>query len=126
VDFKIGGPNKKWFVAFMLLILVTWTIYTNPGLKRFLSHGRKHTDERASIIYKKGLSVLSRRGFRKSDFMTPREFVQLVVMRNGITQVNTFHEFTERYLGLRFGGGDIKYELKELERLLDKMKNELK
>ncbi|MGH7889234.1 MAG: transglutaminase TgpA family protein, partial [Thermodesulfobacteriota bacterium] len=125
VDFKIGSPNKKWFIAFALLILVTWTIYTNSDLKRFLGLGRKKPDERASIIYKKGLSVLSKQGLRKSDFATPREFAQLV-MGNRETQINTFHEFTERYLDLRFGGSYIKHELGELERLLDKIKKELK
>ncbi|MBI2486679.1 MAG: DUF3488 domain-containing protein [Deltaproteobacteria bacterium] len=124
VDFKLGGINKRWFVAFLFLVLVTWTICTRSDLKHFFGYQRRKPDEKASIIYKKALLLLLKKGFRKSDFVTPREFAQ-IVMRSGGREVQTFLEFTERYLDLRFGG-DIRHEPKELEKLLYRLKREIK
>ena len=124
-DFKLGDINKRWFVAFLFLILVTWTICTRPDLKHFLGYQRKKPDEKASIIYKKALLLLLKKGFSKSDFVTPREFAQLVI-RTRSRGLQTFFELTETYLNLRFGEGDKKHELKELENLLVRLKKETK
>ncbi len=125
VDFKFGALNNKWLIAFLALVLVAWTVYTRSDLKSFFSYTSKKPDEKASIIYKRALLLLSKKGFRKSDFITPREFARVLMMTRG-RELQTFFEFTEKYMDLRFGGGDIKHELKELERLLGILKRETK
>lgn len=125
VDFKFGALNNKWLIAFLALVLVAWTVYTRSDLKGFFSYTSKKPDEKASIIYKRALLLLSKKGFRKSDFITPREFARVLMMTRG-RELQTFFEFTEKYMDLRFGGVDIKHELKELERLLGRLKRETK
>ncbi|HEX9831240.1 MAG TPA: DUF3488 and transglutaminase-like domain-containing protein [Thermodesulfobacteriota bacterium] len=125
VDFQLRDLNKRWLVALLFLVLVTWAIYTRSDLKHFFSYQRKKPVERASSMYKKALLLLSKKGFSKSEFATPREFARIVMKTRG-RELQTFSEFTERYLNLRFGGGYITHELKELENLWERLKKEVK
>ncbi len=132
IDFRFGS-NRKWFLAIMLVTIGMWVILTRPEVRSAFSYRRKKTDEKASIIYKKALSLLSKRGFKKAAFVAPREFVRDVIHRGG-TKFQPFERITEKYLDLRFGGDvgelrsseGIKQGFNELEELLDRLKKEIK
>jgi transglutaminase-like putative cysteine protease len=124
VDFNLR-LDKKWVFAIVLLALGMWILSAKTGIKSLFSYQRKRPDERASIAYKKALILLSKKGFGKEDFITPREFAKCVIRRGG-KRFQTFHELTERYLGLRFGENNIESGFKELDKLLDKLKKEIK
>ncbi len=132
IDFKFRS-NRKWFLAIMLLAIGIWVILTKPDVKHLLNYRRKKPDERASIIYKKALSLLSKRGFKKADFAAPREFARDVI-RAGGKSFQPFEEITDKYLNLRFGGEvselrsneGIKSDFKELEELIGRLEREIK
>ncbi|MER3446803.1 MAG: hypothetical protein C4291_08150 [Candidatus Dadabacteria bacterium] len=124
LDFNIKA-NRKWGIAAIIAAVVAWIFLSKPETRLFFKYVRKRPDERASILYKKALALLSKKGFKKSDFVAPQEFAGRV-MRSGRAGARTFGEFTEKYLNLRFGGSGIKSEFEELERLLDKLKREIK
>jgi hypothetical protein len=124
VDFKLGS-NKKWVLAILLVALTTWIMLSKPEVKSLFSYRRRKPDEKATTLYRKALLLLSKKNFRKAGFATPREFARDVVSRGG-REFQTFQEFTEKYLDLRFGGGDIDTELKELEKLLARLKKEIR
>jgi len=123
-EFKLRGLNKKWLLTLIFVFFVIWILYTKSNLRYVFSY-RGKKNERASIIYKKALSLLSKKGFRKPDFATPREFARDVIGIGGI-EFQAFHEFTEKYLILRFGGCDAKSDLEELENLLNRLRKKTK
>jgi hypothetical protein len=116
--------NKKWLFGFVILALVIWTVFANSKFKHLKIYERKKPEEKASIIYKKALKHLSKKGFTKPDFVTPREYARGLIHKNGI-DFRVFNDLTEKYLNLRFG---IKEKLgfQELEKLLQRLKNEVK
>ena len=75
-------------------------------------------------MYKKALSMLSKKGFKKHDYLTPREFAKAVGL-NASSTSNTFEALTEAYLELRFGKSNTDEKIKNLERLLIILKNEI-
>jgi transglutaminase-like putative cysteine protease len=123
VDFQLRDLGKRWLVALLLLVIVTWGVYTRSDLKCLFGYTGKKPEERASSIYKKALLLLAKKGFSKSEFLTPREFARIVTISRG-RELKTFSEFTEHYLNLRFGGGYMTNELKELEDLWERLKKE--
>ncbi len=125
VSFNFIKANGKWGIVAMFGALVVLIIASKPEVKFLLSYVRKRPNEKASIMYEKALVVLSKKGFKKSDFVAPKEFANSV-MRDGRAGFRTFGDFTEKYLDLRFGDGGIKADLEELEKLLDKLKKEIK
>ena len=125
--------NKKWLLGFVILALVVWTFLANKKFEFLRIYERKKPEEKASIIYKKALKLLSKKGFKKPDFVTPREFVRDLINRGG-TKFQTFERVTEKYVDLRFGrdireprsNEDTKPRFEELEKLLNRLKNEIK
>ena len=110
----------------MITALVAWIFLSKPEAKLLFGYVRKKPDEKASILYKKALVLLSKKGFKKADFVAPKEFANSVAQSGRAGFLRTFGEFTEKYLNLRFGDGGIKSDFKELEKLLDKLKSEIK
>lgn len=123
-EFKLRGFDKGWLFASVFAFLVVWVLYTRSGV-RYVFGYRGRRNERASIVYRKALSLLSKRGFRKPDFATPREFARGVIGIGG-AEFLVFHELTEKYLSLRFSGCNAKSDLEELENLLDVLKKRIK
>lgn len=124
VDFNLKA-NRKWGIVAMLVVLIAWIFLSKPEVKLLFSYVRKRRDEKASILYREALVLLSKEGFEKADFIAPKEFANKV-MSDGGADFRTFGEFTEKYLDLRFGDREIKSDYKELERLLDQLKREIK
>jgi hypothetical protein len=56
----------------------------------------------ASRLYAELLRLLERRGFRRSDGQTPREFAAVVSMQAALAPM--IAEFTDLYVRARFGG----------------------
>src|SRR3990170_2494465 len=117
--------NKKWLLGFVILALVMWTVLSNKKFKLLKIYERKKPEEKASIIYKKALKFLSKRGFRKPDFVTPSEFVRDLIYKNGI-DFQILNDLTEKYLNLRFGIEEEKSGFQELEKLLSSLKRSIK
>jgi protein-glutamine gamma-glutamyltransferase len=124
VDFNLK-VNRKWGILAMLVVLVAWIFLSKPEAKLLFRYVKKGRDEKASIMYREALVLLSKRGFKKADFVAPKEFANNVVCDGG-QDFRAFGEFTEKYLDLRFGDRGIKSNYEELERLLDKLKREIK
>ncbi|HZX13878.1 MAG TPA: DUF4129 domain-containing protein, partial [Thermodesulfobacteriota bacterium] len=122
INFKF---NKKWLLGFVILALVVWTFLANKKFELLRIYERKKPEEKASIIYKKALNLLSKRGFRKPDFVTPREFARDLIYKNGI-DFQILDDLTEKYLNLRFAREDQKSGFQELEKLLSSLNNEIK
>ncbi|HEX3036758.1 MAG TPA: DUF3488 and transglutaminase-like domain-containing protein [Thermodesulfobacteriota bacterium] len=117
--------NKKWVFSILVLALFTWVLMTKPEVKSLLNYRRRKPEEKVSQLYIKALSLLSKKGFKKADFVTPREFAKDVIGRGG-KDFETFQHLTEIYLNLRFGGYNKKgNDISDLERLLDKLKKKL-
>jgi hypothetical protein len=117
--------NKKWLLGFVILALVMWTVLSNKKFKLLKIYERKKPEEKASIIYKKALKFLSKRGFRKPDFVTPSEFVRDLIYKNGI-DFQILNDLTKKYLNLRFGIEEEKSGFQELEKLLSSLKRSIK
>ena len=100
---------------------------TRTEVKSLLSYKRRRKpEEKASLLYVKALSLLSKKGFRKADSVTPREFAKDVIGRGG-KDFETFQQLTDIYLNLRFGGYDNESSgIIELKRLLDVLKEKVR
>ncbi|HWP91278.1 MAG TPA: DUF3488 and transglutaminase-like domain-containing protein [Thermodesulfobacteriota bacterium] len=122
---RVTSLHKKWLVGFLLVALVGWTLYNRSDLRYFIGYRSKKPLEKASVIYKKSLSLLSKKGYPKAEHLTPREFARDVTKEGG-ARFHTFVELTEKYLNLRFGGEAVKSKLLELEALLDRLRKEIK
>ncbi len=101
-----------------------------PGARGLFNHGirvkKRKPGERASRLYIESLRMLSKKGFEKRNFVTPREFAREVLQRGGV-EFRVFEEFTERYLALRFGEGkESQTKLEDLEKLLKFIKENSK
>jgi len=116
--------NKRWLIALGLLAFTTWLLVKKPVLTRLPKFREYYTDKRASSMYKKALSMLTKKGFKKHDYLTPREFAKAVGLNANSTS-NTFEALTEAYLELRFGKSNTDEKIKNLERLLIILKNEI-
>ncbi|MGQ0792679.1 MAG: transglutaminase TgpA family protein [Deltaproteobacteria bacterium] len=102
--FNLGlKSNVKTIAAAALAALGLWVLFAMRGRANkflFRRRARIEGDERASLIYRKALSVLSKKGMKKPDFLTQREFARAVSDAAG--EFSPFSELTERYLDLRF------------------------
>jgi hypothetical protein len=116
--------DKRWLIALGLVAFTIWLLLKKPVLTRLPKFREYYTDKRASSMYKKALSMLSKKGFKKHDFMTPREFAKAVGL-NASSTSTTFEALTEEYLELRFGRSNTDEKIKNLERLLIILKNEI-
>ena len=84
-------------------------------------HKWASTNERASELYKDALHYFSRRGYRKTDFMTSKEFTGLL-SESSYLGSQVMEILMEKYLRLRFGGSNDHEELKNLAKILKKLK----
>ncbi len=116
--------DKKWLVVLGMLAFTVWLIVKKPAFARLPKLRMRYTYVRASSIYRKALNMLSKKGFKKHDHVTPREFAKAVSLGDGSTS-STFEALTEEYLELRFGKSDSDEKLKNLERLLISLKNKI-
>jgi protein-glutamine gamma-glutamyltransferase len=116
--------DKRWPIALGISAFAIWLLLRKPIRTRLPRFRKNYADKRASLIYKKALSLLSKKGFKKHDYMTPREFAKALDLDDSSTS-KTFEALTEGYLELRFGKSNTDENVKSLERLLIILKNEI-
>jgi transglutaminase-like putative cysteine protease len=116
--------DKKWLMASVILTFTVWLILKKLILTSLPGLRESYAEKRATSTYKKALHVLSKKGFKKHDYMTPREFAKSVSLNDNLAS-STFDAFTEEYLVLRFGKSNADEKFKNLEKLLLVLKNKI-
>lgn len=116
--------DKRWLIALGILAFTALLFLKTPVFTRLPGFRESDTETRASSIYKKALYMLSKKGFNKHDSMTPREFAKAVSLDDNSAS-DTFEALTEEYLELRFGKSNVDEKIKNLERLLLVLKNDI-
>ncbi|MGB7292312.1 MAG: DUF3488 and transglutaminase-like domain-containing protein [Thermodesulfobacteriota bacterium] len=116
--------GKRWLIALGILTFTALLFLKTPVFTRLPKLRESDTEKRASSIYKKALYMLSKKGFKKHDYMTPREFAKAVSLDDNSAS-NTFRALTEEYLELRFGKSNVDEKIKNLERLLLILRNDI-
>jgi protein-glutamine gamma-glutamyltransferase len=116
--------DKRWLIGLGMLAFTIWLLSKKPVFTRLPKLRKNSADRRASLMYKKALAILSKKGFKKQDCMTPREFARAVSLDDNSAS-NTFESLTEEYLELRFGKSNIDEKIKNLESLLLILKNDI-
>jgi len=119
-----SARNKYWLIALGIITLGVWTMFNKQLLRSLTCFRRNKKDERASIVYLKALSLLSKRGFDKGDFETAREFYKEVISKGG-EKFKSFQLMTEKYMEVRFGVHNNLDDLDYLENLFIKFKKEV-
>ena len=109
--------GKKRLIALGILVFTVFLLFKTPVFGRLPKFREGYTEKRASSIYKKALRMLSKKGFKKHDSMTPREFAKAVSVDDNSTS-DTFRALTEEYLVVRFGRSNAGEKIKNLEGLL--------
>ena len=71
MDFNLKA-DRKWGIAAIIVALIAWIFLSKPEAKLLFRYVRKKPDKKASILYKKALVLLSKKGFKKEDFVAPR------------------------------------------------------
>jgi len=93
-------------VAALLVLRMQWLHRLMSGLAFRLRAGRaaevRANPQMASRLYSELLRILERRGFRRREGETPREFAASLLMQPALGPVVT--EFTDLYAEARFGG----------------------
>jgi len=89
-----------------LVLRMQWLHRLMSGLAFRLRAGRaaevRANPQMASRLYSELLRILERRGFRRREGETPREFAASLLMQPALGPVVT--EFTDLYAEARFGG----------------------
>ncbi|MCL4244699.1 MAG: transglutaminase-like domain-containing protein [Candidatus Dadabacteria bacterium] len=115
-------PDGTVIAVIILSGIAVWILLTRTGLRSLFRPGKRGAPERAMVIYGNALKVLSRRGFTRPDYMTPREF-SLYLKNSPYPGSGIMDELTDKYLYIRFGGGTDVREITALEALYGKLKS---
>jgi hypothetical protein len=67
-----------------------------------LPEGQRSNPQMASRLYAELLRILEKRGFRRRETQTPREFAATLALQGGLAPA--VQEFTDLYVESRFGG----------------------
>jgi transglutaminase-like putative cysteine protease len=126
-NLKFESRGKKVFILSGVLVLFAWAFiafrpYRASGMFWFRNRG---SEKKATVIYREALLLLSKKGFVKSDFLTPREFAEEVV-RSGVKELAVFKELTDKYMAIRFKKTTTESEIKKLEELFARLKKSFK
>jgi protein-glutamine gamma-glutamyltransferase len=121
---SISGSPIRWSLAGVAAAAVLLLAANGGRLWRMLrrrqiaAHPSESPSRAASIWYEKMIRLLARRGFQKSAFQTPEEFVALV-------QKSALHfhvaRFTKSYVNARFGGS--AFDAEQLPELYKQVRN---
>ncbi|MEQ9620141.1 MAG: DUF3488 and transglutaminase-like domain-containing protein [Deltaproteobacteria bacterium] len=120
LKFKIGF-DKRYIAVAAVIVFFAWIIVTRPQLKPLFLKRDNRLENKASRVYRDALKLMSGRGHRKPEYMTPREFAEFLSARAwpGAPVMNIL---TDKYLGLRFGKSGNERDIAELKDLLVKLK----
>ncbi len=116
--------DKRWLIAFVMLAFTASLLLKKRVVTMLPRFRERHADKRATLTYKKALHMLSKKGFKKHDYMTPREFAKAVSLDDNSAS-DTFEALTEEYLELRFGKSNVDEKIRNLERLLLILKKDI-
>lgn len=117
--------DKRWLVVSVMFGFTLWVLLKQPLLRRLPGLRKNYARTRASVLYKNAVSIVSRKGLKKDDYMAPREFAKSLVAGDKSIADN-FAALTEAYLELRFGKRHADENIKTLERLLGILKKRIK
>lgn len=120
LKFKFG-LDRRLGAAVVLIALLAWVVVMRPGIGSILVGRHKKPEHKASLVYGKALRLLSKRGYPKPEFMTPREFSGFLKEKDWAGFV-TMDRLTDKYMSIRFGGSADEKELELLDELLDKLR----
>jgi len=84
-----------------------------------LNSSVRNNPQLAARLYMELLQLLEKKGFRRRETQTPREFAASFVLEP--TLAPAVHEFTDLYIQARFGGGPC--DAFRLYELLEKMRS---
>ncbi|MEE9253095.1 MAG: DUF3488 and transglutaminase-like domain-containing protein [Thermodesulfobacteriota bacterium] len=123
--FKLNVPiDKKLLLVLIIAGAAVWTFMARTGFGNFWSRGKGRAEGKATLIYRRALGILSKKGFKKPFHLTPLEFAERV-RREGVDKYPTFSELTDKYLSLRFNGGGTDGDFDRLKGLLEGLKKDV-
>ncbi len=117
----LSGPDNYVVAVIILSGMAIWILLTRPSLRAFLRPRGGGAPGRATVIYGNALKFLSRRGFTRPAWMTPREFSEYL-KHSTYPGAGVMGELTDKYLSIRFGGGAGAGEITALEALYRKLR----
>lgn len=123
--FKSGSISKidikKEFVLIFSILIFSFIFFRNKKIS--LACLKSNNDEIVKI-YERTLSVLSKKGFEKSEYLTPDEFLQSL-KSNNYKAYKLLNEITFLYQEARFGDIRSDEKIKLIKNHLKELKTEL-
>ena len=122
VQERIGRAPGRWLAGALLVsVFLITLINVRPILRalqarRFRAHPERAPREAAALWYQAMLRLLARRGWRKTPYQTPQDFVEAIREPNLQKAVAAF---TRTYESARFGQSIV--DVKALPRLLEEI-----
>ena len=107
-----------------MFALIMWVIVAKSKLLIVFRGRNNKLEHKASLAYKDAIKLLSKKGFAKVDSMTQREFASHVRTSGG-NKYELVASFTEKYLGIRYGGRSTEKDLQELSSIYNELKKEI-
>ncbi len=118
----LARPDSSVVAVITLSGIAIWILLRRPSLRAFFRPGRGGgAPGKATVIYGNALKVLSRRGFTRPAWMTPREFSEHL-KRSPYPGASVMDELTDKYLSIRFGGAADAREITTLKALYRKLR----
>ena len=115
-------PDTKVFAALALVLLLSLIVLYRRRISAAIGNGRKGKAQRASVIYKRSLKLLSKRGYDKPGFMTPREFSSYLKQQS-YKGCGIMERLPDVYLSVRYGGESDESAVNKLSELLGRLRS---
>ncbi len=112
---------KKEFVLVFFLFVFSFIFFKN---KSFSLPGLKNDTDKIVRIYEKTLNILAKKGFKKSEYLTPDEFLQSLRSKD-YQAYKLLNEITELYQESRFGDERSDEKINLIKTLSRKLKIKL-
>ena len=113
--------DKRAAALIAVLVIAAGALAAGPGIRSFRRSRSGGPAEKSSALYNDALRFLSKRGYPKPEFMTAREFSD-VLARGSYPGSSAMESLTGKYLQTRFGGSGGEKDLKVLAELLKNLK----
>lgn len=115
-------PDTRLFAALALILLLAFIVLYRRQISAAIGKDPDGKAHRASEIYERSLKLLSKKGYDKPLFMTPREF-SAYLKRQSYDGSGIMERLTEVYLSVRFGGESDESAVNKLSELLGRLRS---
>jgi len=114
--------NKKLTATILILVVVFLILINSDKVRRsFKFNNRK--EKAVTKIYNQALRYLYKKGYKRSESITPKEFADYLISRDDKFEI--FKKITDKYMQIRYGNIQTKPDLENLKKEIYKLKQRI-